>query len=101
MIFLYITCKDEEEAEHISTHLLEKKLCACTNYYPIKSMYWWKGKIEKEDEYVLIVKTMEEHVSKIEKEVKEIHSYETPCVLQIDVKGGNKIYETWMKESIA
>jgi len=100
MIFLYVTCKDEQEAERIAAHLLEKKVCACVNYHPIKSMYWWKGKIEKDNEYVLIIKTVEKHITAVGQEVRNIHSYEVPCIAQIDVKRGNKLYADWIKECV-
>lgn len=48
IISIYITYPNIEEAKKICTHLLEQKLIACANYFPIESAYWWKGKIENE-----------------------------------------------------
>src|SRR3989344_6685109 len=90
-IFVYITNKDEAEAEKISKHLLKKKLAACVNIFPIKSMYWWKGKLVNDKETVCIVKTKKEHWQTIQKEVKRLHSYDYPCMIKIDVEG-NKEY---------
>jgi len=46
MTLVYITCRDEKEAVKISRHLLNKRLIACSNIHPIRSLYWWKGKIQ-------------------------------------------------------
>ena len=97
MILVYITCKDNQEAKKISDHLLNKKLAACTNIFPITSAYWWKGKIENENEIVLLAKTLEKNYNKIKQEVKKIHSYETPCILKIKVEA-NESYCKWVKE---
>jgi len=72
MILLYITCKDEEEAVKISKYLLNKRLIACSNIHPTRSMYWWKEKIQDEKEFVIIAKTLEKNYKKIKEEVKKL-----------------------------
>jgi periplasmic divalent cation tolerance protein len=94
-IIIYITHKNLEEASKITSHLLEKKLIACANIFPIKSSYWWQGKIENEDEVVSIVKTRREHWEKVKSEVKRIHPYEVPCIIKIEVEA-NEDYESWI-----
>ncbi len=95
---VYITNKDEAEAEKIAKHLLNKKLIACANIFPTTSMYEWKGKLENTKEVVAIVKTKKENFEKVKNEVMKIHSYECPCIAKIDVEG-NKEFENWvMKE---
>jgi periplasmic divalent cation tolerance protein len=97
MILIYITCKDEEEAKKISLHLLKKRLAACTNMHPIKSMYWWEGKIQEDSEVVLIAKTGEKNYEAVKEEVLKIHSYEIPCILRI--KGeANESYNKWIEK---
>ena len=49
MTLIYITCKDEEEAVKISKHLLDKRLIACSNMYPIRSMFWWNNRGVREE----------------------------------------------------
>jgi len=99
MTIVYITCKDEEEAVKISKHLLEKKLIACSNMHPIRSMYWWEGKIQNEKETVIIAKTLEKNFEKIKEEVAKIHSYDVPCILKIDAEA-NESYDTWVNEEV-
>lgn len=97
MILVYITCKDEEEARKISMHLVKNRFAACTNMFPIRSMYWWKGKLEETEEYVVIAKTINENYEKIEKEIRKIHSYEVPCIIKMDVDV-NEEYGNWIKK---
>ena len=78
MTLVYITCKGKKEAEKISMHLLKKRLIACANIFPIKSMYWWEEKIVNDKENVIIAKTSNRNFKKLESEVKKIHSYEIP-----------------------
>jgi periplasmic divalent cation tolerance protein len=99
MILVYITCRDREEAKKISRHLLEKRLVACTNVFPIKSFYRWKNKISENSEIVMIAKSLEENFEKIRREIGKIHSYDIPCILKIKVKG-NKEFLGWIKEEV-
>ena len=99
MALVYITCKDKKEAEEISKHLLMKRLIACANIFPIKSMYWWKFKIVNESENVIIAKTTNKNFKKMESEVKKVHSYKIPCILRIDATA-NKEYEEWANKEI-
>lgn len=100
MIFTYITCKDMKEAKKISKHLLQKKLIACTNIFPMESFYWWKGKINEDKEVVVIAKSLEEKFEEIKKEVKKVHSYDVPCILKIKVDEGNEEYLHWIEKEV-
>lgn len=99
MTLVYITCKDSKEAEDISIHLLKKRLIACANIFPIKSMYWWQGKIANDSENVIIAKTNNKNFKKIGIEVKKMHSYEIPCILKINATA-NKEYEAWANKEL-
>jgi periplasmic divalent cation tolerance protein len=99
MAFVYITCKDKEEADRISVHLLSKRLVACTNSFSIDSKYWWKGEIADEEEYVILAKTLANKYEDIKKEVKKVHSYKIPCICMIDSKS-NEDYMDWVKSEL-
>ena len=99
MTLIYITCKDEEEAVKISKHLINKRLIACSNMYPIRSMYRWKGKLQDEKEFVLMTKTIEKNYGKIKEEVKKIHSYDVPCILKIEAEA-DESYDKWVNEEV-
>ena len=99
MTLVYITCKDKEEAKKISLHLLKKRLIACSNIFPITSMYWWKGKIENADEHAVLCKTIDKNFEKIKKEVSRMHSYDVPCITMIKSES-NEIYDRWVKGEV-
>ncbi len=99
MTLVYITCKDKKEAETISMQLLRKRLIACANIFPIKSMYRWKGKIESQKETVILAKTLKKNFTKIKEEVSRLHSYEIPCILKIGAKA-NESYDDWVKKEV-
>jgi periplasmic divalent cation tolerance protein len=89
--FIYITCKNKAEAKKIAIFLVKKRLAACCNIFPIESIYWWRSKIVKDKEVVLIVKTLKKNFKKIEKEVKRLHSYTVPCILEISISQGSAL----------
>ncbi len=95
-IMIYITYENEKDAKKVCRYLLEKRLVACANIFPVKSMYWWKGQITDSDEFVSIVKTPEKNWERIKEEVAEIHPYETPCIMRLDVQA-NPGYEEWIR----
>ena len=99
MTLAYIICKDGIEAEKISMHLLKKRLIACANIFPIRSMYRWKKKIANEAESVVIAKTNNKNFGKVVSEVKKIHSYQIPCILKLD-SIANKEYDKWAEKEM-
>ena len=96
---IYITVKDETEAKKISQILVWEKLVACVNYFPIKSIYWWKGDVEESGETAIIAKTRAELVEKVIERVKQLHLYEVPCVVSWIIEKGNPDYLNWIRES--
>jgi len=97
IIFIYITNPTEKEAGKIARRLLQKRLIACANIFPIKSVYRWKGKIAQDKEFALIAKTLAKNYGKIKKEVEKIHPYEIPCIVKI-AAAANPEYAAWLKK---
>ena len=95
MIFVYIACADEKEAVKIAGQLLKLRLIACANIFPIKSFYRWKGKLVKDSEVVLLVKSAAKHYARIMRVVKGLHSYSVPCILKLNAVADRE-YENWM-----
>jgi len=100
-MFIYVTAGDEEEARKIAKRLLEKKLVACVNMFPINSMYWWEGKIEEAKEVGMILKTNAEKFKEVRKAVRELHSYEVPCICAFSIDDGLREYLEWIDSSLA
>ncbi len=101
--FIYITTKDREEALKIGKAIVDEKLAACANIVDgMESVYRWKGKIEVDKECILIFKTTYHSVSELTKRVKELHSYEVPCVISINLaeQEGNMEYLDWIIDSV-
>ena len=96
---IYITTKDEEEAKRIGKTLVEEKLAACVNIYPVESIYRWEGNIEEDIEAAMLVKTKAGLVEKVISRVRELHSYEVPCIVSLPIEKGNPEYLKWIEES--
>jgi periplasmic divalent cation tolerance protein len=98
-VSVYVTAGSRDEAEKIARALVEEKLAACVNILPgVKSTYRWQGKIETTDEIVLIAKSRAALFPKLEKRVKELHSYECPCIVAWPVEAGHRPYLDWLTE---
>lgn len=94
-IWIYVTHESLEEAKNMSFNLIEKKLVACSNLFPINSMYFWKWEISDTDEIVSLLKTRKENWELVQEEIKKLHKYEIPCIIKIDLEA-NKDYEDWI-----
>lgn len=100
-LFVYITCASPEEAERIGKALLDERLVACVNIpsAPLRSLYLWKGEREETKETLLIAKTMEDRFADLNRAVRRLHSYETPCVVALPLAAGDSDYLAWVEES--
>jgi len=99
---VYVTTESKKEAQAIARALLEARLIACANIIePMQSLYWWEGKIEESDETVLIVKTRAAHLPALMTRVKEMHSYDCPCIVALPITDGSKDYLTWLARETA
>ena len=96
---VYITTKDKQEAKTIGKKLVEEKLAACVNIVDgMESIYRWEGEIVEDNETILIAKTPYHNVKELTDRVKELHSYECPCTisLQLSEQEGNEEYQHWL-----
>jgi len=101
-IVVLVTVTSKKEAQKISKALLKKKLAACVNIVPgLTSFFSWKGKIEKANELLLVIKTRKELFKKLEKEVKANHSYSVPEVIALPILDGSKSCIDWLKSETA
>ncbi len=97
---VYITAGSMEEAKSIGKTLVEERLAACVNIFPITSIFRWKDKIDEAEEFGMFVKTKTDRVEDLEKRVKQLHSYEVPCVISIKLDRGSADYLEWIKECV-
>ncbi len=97
---VYITAGSMDEAKSIGRVLVEERLAACVNIFPISSIYRWKDNIEEAGEFVMLVKTVTGKVKDIEIRVKQLHSYEVPCVISLKMDSGSEDYLKWIEECV-
>lgn len=101
MILILVTFPNKAEAVKIGEAILDKKLAACWNLFPVDSNYRWKGKIAKDKELLMIIKTKDANFSKIESFIRKNHSYEIPEIVSINTKDVTKPYLAWLMEELA
>ena len=96
-VLVYTTFPDEATALAIGEQLVTEKLAACVNVIPgMRSVYAWKGAVERADEVVGIVKTRESLAEAVRAALKERHPYETPIILHLEVSGGDPDTLRWL-----
>ena len=95
------TTETKEQAEKIAQHIVETKLATCVQIAgQIKSIYHWKGKIEKTDEWLCLIKTRATLYNKVETAIKQLHSYETPEIIAVPIVKGSKKYLNWIDHEL-
>jgi periplasmic divalent cation tolerance protein len=95
------TAGSHEEAQKIARELVDRRLAACVNILPqIESIYRWQGKVENATEWLLIIKTEIGIFDRLQEAIKELHSYDLPECIMLDVAGGSVPYLEWIKENI-
>lgn len=98
-VIAYITAESVEQAERIGRTLVGERLAACSNILPgMRSIYRWKGAVETAEETVLIAKTRESLAEALTARVKELHSYEVPCVVIWPVTAGLPDFLRWIDD---
>jgi periplasmic divalent cation tolerance protein len=96
-----VTCATLEQARKIARGLVEKRLAACVSIvtHAVESFYSWEGKLENSSEYLLMIKTSEDRVEELQKEVLALHSYDTPEFIVLPIVAGSEAYLRWIAES--
>ncbi len=91
----------QEEAGTIARALLDRRLAACVNILPrIESIYRWQGKVESAQEWLLLIKTSEERFPAVCEAIRELHSYELPECIALNIEDGSPAYLKWLAESV-
>jgi periplasmic divalent cation tolerance protein len=100
-IVVLVTAANGEEATRLADMLVGAHLAACVQILPeMESVYRWQGKIEREAEILLIAKTTKAKFDELEREVRALHSYETPEIVAIPLVAGSKPYLKWLLTSV-
>ena len=95
------TAGSQEDARKIAHALVERRLAACVNIVPqIESVYRWQGKVERTAEWLLVIKTQASAFERVRDAVKELHSYDLPECVMLEVAAGSKEYLDWIADNV-
>ena len=95
--FVYVTASSRDEARAIGKTLVLERLVACVNVLDgLDSIYWWDGRVQESSEACFVAKTRMELIPKVTARVRELHSYEVPCVVALPVADGNPDFLDWI-----
>lgn len=97
----FVTTPDETVAKTLARAIVSKKLAACVNIVPkITSIYEWDGKLNEDDEVLLMIKTQTDKIDELSKYVRENHPYEVAEVISLPIDNGNPPYLDWLTKSM-
>jgi periplasmic divalent cation tolerance protein len=100
-IVVVTTVGTEEQANLIAREIVARRQAACVNILPgVRSIYRWQGKICKDGELLLVVKTLEREFEAVAATIRELHSYELPEILSFSVSRGEPGFLAWIEDSV-
>ena len=95
------TCGSAEEAARLAQELVSRRLAACVNVVPgVRSFYWWEGRVQDDNELLLLIKTRVELLPQLEAALAELHSYEVPEFVVLSIDGGSSAYLAWIDANV-
>ena len=101
VVAVLVTAPDKSTARKLARAALKARLIACANLIPgLESHYWWKEKIERGKEVLILLKTTSAQLNRLEKLLLSLHPYDTPEFLVLTVTSGNRRYLAWLTNSL-
>jgi periplasmic divalent cation tolerance protein len=92
----------DERAEQLARQLVDERLAACVNVHPpMVSLYRWKGAVERDTECQIVIKTTRDRLGALEARLREIHPYELPELVVVQVDSGSTGYLNWVREQVS
>jgi periplasmic divalent cation tolerance protein len=100
-IVVFMTAPNREEAAQLAEMLVGQRLAACVQILPeIESVYRWQGNIERQQEVLVIAKTTKSKFDELEREVRALHSYDTPEIVAVPLTAGSAPYLEWLHSTV-
>ncbi|MGH6800331.1 MAG: divalent-cation tolerance protein CutA [Methylocella sp.] len=90
------TCGDKANAETIAARLVDERLSACVQMFPIESVYRWEGAVDHANEWMLFCKIKAIDYAKVEEAIRAAHTYSNPEILEMGIENGAKAYLDWI-----
>jgi len=96
-LVVLMTAGSQEEAERIAQALVAEMLAACVNVVPgVTSIYRWEGRVQRDQEWLLVAKSRRDVLDRLVERVQEIHSYDVPEIIALPLAGGSEPYLRWL-----
>lgn len=99
LLLVQTTCDSKEEANKIAKTLIKKNLAACIQMSRVQSLYMWKKEVCNDEEILLSIKTKKENFKKIKSKIKELHSYDVPEIIGLDISDVSKEYKKFIEKN--
>jgi len=99
IVVIQTTCSSKEEAKKIAKVLIVEKLAACVQLSEIESFYNWNNEFCCDNETLLNIKTIKENFEKIKSRILELHSYDLPEIIQLDITNASEEYLKFIGEN--
>ena len=100
VVVVLTTMPDTAQTDELVRALVDERLAACVNVHgPMMSTYWWQGRVEREPERQLVIKTTRDRIDALEQRLRALHPYELPEFLVLAVDGGSARYVAWVEEN--
>ena len=99
-VLVLTTFPADQDVDRLATTLVQERLAACVNVLPpMRSIYRWKGAVERADERQVVIKTTSARLRELETRVKQLHPYEVPEFIVLSITDGSSAYLTWLSEN--
>ncbi len=96
-VLVYVTTPDLESARIIGRNVVEEGLAACANILGgMTAIFRWQGAIEEASEAILLLKTTQDCIDRLTTRLRDLHSYEIPCIVVLPISGGNPDFLAWI-----
>ena len=98
---ILVSFENQKDAERAANYLVNNKLAACVEIFPVKSFYYWKGeKMSGVEEVSAIIKTDDGYFEKVKRALEKILPYEIPQIIEVKAERANESYLKWLKDLV-
>ena len=97
-----VTAPELKTARKLARSVLSAHLAACANLVPrVESHYWWHGKLQRDAEVLMILKTTDACLKPLRQHILEQHPYDTPEFIAFSIAEGSRGYLDWLAECVS